>query len=84
MVLWLLSYYTSIHGSGVVSWLFTTTFITPEWLCGYMASMPRLSVGVSISPELLAEIDEHTEEGERSAFIREAVRDKIGAENENE
>lgn len=67
----------------MVNRLLTTNLMVVAWLRGYMASnLPRISVGVSISPELLAEINEYTEEGGRSAFIREAVRDKIDAEND--
>lgn len=47
-----------------------------------MASSQRLSVSVSLSPEFVDEIDEEAGGRNRSAYIREAVREYIDAEND--
>lgn len=49
-----------------------------------MASSHRLSVGVSMPPDLLSEIDEHVDNGDRSALIREAVREYIDTDYETD
>lgn len=47
------------------------------------SSQRRVSVGVSMPPDLLDELDEQVGDRKRSAFIREAVRAHLnGAENE--
>lgn len=65
-------------------WLATTNFMVLPWLCGYMASSQRLCVSVSISPEFVDEIDEHAGEMNRSAYIRQAVREYIDDNNDDE
>lgn len=50
-----------------------------------MAPRHRISVGVSMQPDLIDQIDEEADERGRSALIRAAVREHLGirdAEND--